>query len=388
MLRAMSERWKVPPMTARVACVRCETYEPAEVDAAVARALALLGGAGRFVRGGEQIVLKPNLLVASAPAKAVTTHPAVFSAVARALAAERVTLSWGDSPGFGSTEGAGKRAGLAAEAARLGIRTADFSHGREVPFPEGALIKRFTLAAGVLDADGLVSLPKLKTHALTRMTGAVKNQFGCIPGMLKGEFHTKMPDVERFSQMLVDLNRLLAPRLVVMDAIVAMEGNGPRGGDPRQVGVLLVSDDPVAVDTLGCRIMALDPSLVGTNVWGERLGLGSASDIEILGDELPVFAGFVVNRAHASTTRGLGSPFGRRMLAPRPFIVAERCTRCGTCVQVCPVEPKAVTFQGDDRSRVPEHDYVRCIRCYCCQEMCPERAIEVKTPPLGRLIRR
>ncbi|MDO8879681.1 MAG: DUF362 domain-containing protein [Coriobacteriia bacterium] len=374
---------------ARVAVVACDTYEPAVVDAAVGRAIGLLGGAERFVSAGERIVLKPNLLVASTPEKAVTTHPSVFAAVARVLAEAGTMLTWGDSPGFGSTAGVGKRAGLVAEAARLGVRTADFSHGREVPFPEGALIKRFTLAAGVLEADGLVSLPKLKTHALTRMTGAVKNQFGCIPGMLKGEFHTRMPDVDRFSQMLVDLNRLIAPRLVVMDAVVAMEGNGPRGGDPRHVGVLLVSDDPVAVDALGCRIMNLDPALVGTVSWGERLGLGSASDIELLGDELPVFADYVVNRSVASTTGGgIGSPLGKRLLAPRPFIVSERCTQCGTCVQVCPVEPKAVTFPDGDRSLSPVYDYGHCIRCYCCQEMCPERAIEVKTPLLGRLIRR
>jgi uncharacterized protein (DUF362 family)/NAD-dependent dihydropyrimidine dehydrogenase PreA subunit len=358
------------------------------MDAAVTRALDLLGGASEFARPGERIVLKPNLLVASAPEKAVTTHPAVFAAAARALAAAGATLTWGDSPGFGSGEGAGRKAGIAAAAAALGVAAADFSHGREVSFPDGALIKRFSIAEGVLAADGLVSLPKLKAHALTRMTGAVKNQFGCVPGMLKGEFHTKMPDVDRFCQMLVDLNRLLAPRLTVMDAVVAMEGNGPRGGDPRAVGVLIVSADPVAADAIGCRIMALDPALVGTCVWGERLGLGTMTDIEVVGDTVPVIEDFVVNRVAASTTRGIGSPFGKRLLAPRPFIIGERCTRCGTCVSVCPVDPKAVDWPGGDRSLVPSHDYGRCIRCYCCQEMCPERAIEVVTPPLGRLIRR
>lgn len=375
-------------MPARVAVVRCETYEPSEVSGATRRALELLGGAGRFVSPGERIVLKPNLLVASTADKAVTTHPEVFSAVAAALAEAGAILTWGDSPGFGGALGAGKRAGISQAAERLGIQMADFEHGRTVPFTDGRLIKQFTIAEGVAAADGLVSLPKLKTHALTRMTGAVKNQFGCIPGLLKSEFHTRMPDVERFSQMLVDLNRLLVPRLFVMDAVVAMEGNGPRGGDPRQVGVLLASDDPVAIDALGCRIMALDPGLVDTVVYGEKWGLGSASDIEILGDDLPVLPDYRVNRAPASTTSGLGSALGKRLLAPRPFIIAQRCTRCGTCVQVCPVDPKAVDWVGNDKSRPPAHDYRRCIRCYCCQEMCPERAIEVKTPPLGRLIRR
>ncbi|MBN2247901.1 MAG: DUF362 domain-containing protein [Coriobacteriia bacterium] len=372
----------------RVAVVRCDAYDQRLVDAAVGRGLALLGGAEAFVQSGERIVLKPNLLVASAPEKAVTTHPAVFSAVARALTEAGAELSWGDSPGVGSGLGVGKRAGIAEVAATLGIPVADFEHGRVMPFPEGNLIKRFTVAEGVAAADGLVSLPKLKTHALTRMTGAVKNQFGCVPGFLKGEFHAKMHNVELFSQMLVDLNLLLRPRLYVMDAVVGMEGNGPRNGDPRQVGVLLLSDDPVAIDAVGCRIMALDPALVETLVYGERWRLGSASDIETVGDELPVLDDYRVNRTPVSTTRGLGSALGKRLLAPRPYIIEERCTRCGTCVKVCPVDPKAVDWRGDDHTTPPAHDYDRCIRCYCCQEMCPERAIEVKTPMMGRLIRR
>jgi uncharacterized protein (DUF362 family)/Pyruvate/2-oxoacid:ferredoxin oxidoreductase delta subunit len=383
------QREEAPVSPARVAVVRCDTYDPAAVDAAVARGLELVGGASRFAAAGERIVLKPNLLVPSVPEKAVTTHPTVFSAVARALAAEGATLTWGDSPGFGGGEAAGRKAGLAEVASALSIAFGDFTHGRDVSFPDGALIKRFTLVEAVASADGLVSLPKLKTHALTRMTGAIKNQFGCVPGMLKGEFHAKMPDVERFSTMLVDLNRLIRPRLFVMDAIVGMHGNGPRNGDPLQIGALLFSVDPVALDAVGCRIFGLDPSLVETIVIGDRLGLGNITEIELVGDELPERHDAVVNRSHASTTgKGLGSPRLRNLLAPRPYIVHERCTRCGTCVAVCPVEPKAVQFPEGDKARVPEHTYERCIRCYCCQEMCPERAIEVKTPPLGRIIRR
>ncbi|MBN1192502.1 MAG: DUF362 domain-containing protein [Coriobacteriia bacterium] len=374
---------------ARVAVIRCDTYDTPAVEAAVSRGFALLGGAEAFARQDERIVLKPNLLVASGADKAVTTHPSVFAAVARQFASAGVELEWGDSPGLGIALSVGRRAGIAQEAEALGIPLADFDHGRAVSFPDGRLIKQFTIAEGVASADGLVSLPKLKTHALTRMTGAVKNQFGCIPGLLKTEFHARMPDVRRFSQMLVDLNRMLRPRLFVMDAIVAMEGNGPRGGDPRQVGVLLFSDDPVAVDALGCRIMSLDTTLVDTVTFGEEWGLGLASDIEVLGDELPVIEGYVVNRSPVSTSGGrLSSPTVKRLITPRPYVVHERCTRCGTCVDVCPVDPKAVTFPADDHARVPEHDYDRCIRCYCCQEMCPEQAIEVKTPVLGRLIRR
>jgi uncharacterized protein (DUF362 family)/NAD-dependent dihydropyrimidine dehydrogenase PreA subunit len=382
-------------MTSRVAIVRCGSYDEAVVQEAVDRALALLGGAGRFVKRGERILLKPNLLVGSAPSDAVTTHPAVFPAVARALKDVGATLSYGDSPGFGSTAGAARKAGIAEAADRLGIALADFSDGRQVSFKDGRFIKQFFLANGVLDADGVVSLPKFKTHGLTRITGAVKNQFGCVVGMRKGEWHARMPDVDRFCQMLVDLNRAIVPRLFVCDAVVAMEGNGPRSGDPRQVGAIIASEDPVALDATLARIAALDPELVGTIRYGEEFGLGTARDVEIVGDALDAFvlADFKVNRSPAKTTGSDKGPVTliRRFVVPRPVIRPERCTACGTCVAVCPVVPKAVdwaTPEGASAKRPPRHDYSRCIRCYCCQEMCPERAIEIEVPPLGRLIHR
>ncbi len=388
-------------MGARVALVRCDSYEQAVVDDAVRRGLVLLGGAERFVTSGESIVLKPNLLVASSPDAAVTTHPAVFEAVVRALTEAGASLTYGDSPGFGKPEGAARRAGIAAAADRLGVPFADFTGGTQISAPEGRLIKQWFIANGVLEADGMVSLPKLKTHALTRMTGAVKNQFGCIPGARKGEFHARMPDVERFCQMLVDLAQFLRPRLHVMDAVVAMEGNGPRGGDPRQVGALLLSADPVALDATACRLIDLDPALVGTVTAGGESGLGvwRAGEVELVGDALDSLAvrGFEANRSGGSTTgRGVGGPLGRwirGLIVPRPVIVEERCTRCGTCVEVCPVEPKAVDWVAGEDARgrdrhVPVYDYARCIRCYCCQEMCPERAIEVDIPLLGRLVHR
>ncbi|MBE0417670.1 MAG: DUF362 domain-containing protein, partial [Coriobacteriia bacterium] len=261
-------------MGSTVALVRCETYDEDVVHAAVGRGLELLGGADRFVTPGERVLLKPNLLVASAPGSSVTTHPSVFAAVARHLADAGANLSYGDSPAVGRPEGVARRAGLADVAAHLDIPFADFTNSRDFSARDGQVVKRWSIAEGVFAADRVVSLPKMKTHALTRMTGAVKNQFGCIPGARKGEFHARMPDIRRFAQMLVDLCAAVAPRLYVMDGIVAMEGNGPRGGDSRPVGVLLLSDDPVALDATACRLMGLDPTLVETVTLGQESGLG------------------------------------------------------------------------------------------------------------------
>lgn len=386
-------------MNATVALVRCDTYDEREVFAAVGRGLELLGGSGVFARSGEHVLLKPNLLAPASPDACVTTHPAVFSAVARHLAATGARLSYGDSPAVGTLQMAARKSGIAAAANACGVQPADFSAGRDISAPDGRVIKRWHIAEGVAAADAVVSLPKMKTHALTRMTGAVKNQFGCIPGLRKGEFHARMPDVRRFAEMLVDLTVALAPRLYVMDGIVAMEGNGPRGGDSRPMGVLLLSADPVALDATACRIMALDPRLVEVLSAGERAGLGvwREEGIEVVGEPLESFVAedFAVNRSPLSTT-GRPAPaalsrLARDLVVPRPVILPERCTRCGTCVQVCPVDPKAVDWQcpgGAAGGRPPAYDYRICIRCYCCQEMCPDRAIEVAVPFLGRMLHR
>ncbi len=383
----MTER----PLESDVALVRCDRYDPDLVFEAVGRGLALLGGADKFAKSGERILLKPNLLAGSAPDKAVTTHPVLFSAVARHVQAMGVRLTYGDSPGFGRAESAARHSKIAEAAEALGIPMADFTNGKTASFPEGRLVKQFTVAAGVLDADGIISLPKLKTHALTRMTGAVKNQFGCIPGLLKGEFHARMPELERFSQMLVDLVRFLRPRLYVMDAIVAMEGNGPRGGVPKQVSALLFSTDPVALDAAACAIIGLDPGLVPTIRWGEEFGLGLAKPLHIVGDALDSFtvADFVANRASAPITSSLpGVPAWilRRYVISRPAIESVRCSRCGTCVKVCPATPKALSF-GKGAKQPPVYDYDACIRCYCCQELCPDHAIGIQKTKLGGLLR-
>ena len=374
-----------------VAIVFCAGYDSAEVQAAVERGVSLLGGAEKFVRSGERILLKPNWLSADPPEKCVTTHPAVFLAVAELFLKSGATLSYGDSPGFQSPETAAKRTGFAEVATALGIPLADLRAGREAHFPEGRQNKKFTIAGAVLDSDGVISLPKMKTHGFQRVTGTIKNQFGCIPGALKSEFHVKIPDARAFARMLIDLTALIRPRLYIMDAVRAMEGNGPRGGTPRAMNALLFSADPVALDATMCRMMNLDPALVLTNLAGKEFGLGTylSEEITLLGDPLAQFvaADYNVSRLPDAPSKQTAKPSAlKSALTPRPYIVGERCIRCGICAGICPVSPKAVDWHDGDKSNPPSYRYDRCIRCYCCQEMCPESAIQIKVPFLRRVL--
>lgn len=216
-----------------VALIPIATYDQAAVDTAVLQGVDLLGGIARFVQPEERILLKPNLLSRALPQKAITTHPAVFSAVCRLLRESGYThLSYGDSPGNPTTspDKAAQASGIAEAAKRYGVEMADFFSGSVVPFPDGHTAKSFYLCRGVQDADAMINICKMKTHALERITGAVKNLYGCITGVNKAAGHAAYPDSWVFADMLTDLHRCVRPRLHIMDGIIAMEGNGPTSG--------------------------------------------------------------------------------------------------------------------------------------------------------------
>jgi len=375
----------------KVVLIKCESYEYDLVKDSIERGLSLLGGISQFVKKGEKILVKPNILVGDAPEKCVTTNPAVFKAVAEILIDAGVNLSYGDSPAIGNTLKAAKKAGLSQVADELDIKLADFKTGIEVFFDKGIQNKKFTIAKAIFDNDGVISLPKLKTHGLEKFTGAIKNQFGCIPGVLKGEFHLRLPDANDFAKMLVDLNTFISPRLYIMDGIYGMEGNGPRGGNPKRMNILLFSSDPVALDAIVCRLIKLNPEYVPTTKYGMQAGLGTYLEekIDLLGDGYENFFldDFKIDRNPLKSFKpGFLSGFMNKRIVSKPYIEAEKCVRCGVCVSMCPANPKAVFFKDDDRSIVPVYNYDHCIRCFCCQEICPESAIKLKTPFLRKLI--
>lgn len=375
----------------KVALVRCESYDFNEVKAAVQKGIDLLGGPGAFVKRGEKILLKPNWVLSAPPEKCAATHPMVFKAVAEVLQSAGPKLSYGDSPAFQNPETAAQKTGFAAVASELGISLADFRNGKEITFNEAIQNKKLTIVNGVLESDGLISLSKLKTQAYFKLTGAIKNQFGCIPGLLKGEFHVKLPSPVNFARMLVDINSYIKPRLYIMDGIMGMDGNGPTGGNPRKLNVLLFSTDPVALDATACRIVNVNPELSFTVIAGKEAGLGTylEKEIELLGDPLSGFIDqkFSVNRGRIQpyqTGEGL-IHFFSNLFVPKPAITKSKCAKCGVCIQICPVNPKAVAWRSGNQNNPPSYNYNKCIRCYCCQEVCPESAIKLKMPFIRRI---
>ena len=390
----------------RVVVVPCDSYDEEKVYRAMCSGIELLGGIGEFAVPQEKILVKPNFLSAAAPEKAVTTHPAVIRAMLRILSeAGCENVKYGDSPGHGSCGGAAAKIGLTPENT-FGAKLADMAEEVCTPFAEGMTAQEFYFAKEVTEADAVISLCKMKTHALERVTGAVKNVYGLICGYRKAAGHVKYPNASVFARMLADIHRCVKPRLHIMDGIVAMEGNGPGSGDPVPMNVLLFSKDPVALDSVFCTMVYLNPELVPTNTQGEAMGIGTyhRSRIEVVVPTAEAGGGKAetkpTGKANNSFERlnvtSLRERFGNRefqvdrqgtkqtfrsrysdfmtSLARRPTIDKNLCVKCGVCVEHCPVPGKAVNFKNG-RNEPPVYDYKKCIRCYCCQEMCPRHAI-------------
>ena len=374
----------------RVSIARCDSYEPDAVEASLSTTLGGLGGIGAFVRPGDRVLLKVNLLSRATPDRAVTTHPELVRALVREVKRAGGIPMVGDSPGGRVTPASldrlwrdtGMRAVCDEEDASLVSFDDEWVR---MPNQQGsALYASFTLARPVVDCDVLISVPKFKTHGFMMFTGAVKNLFGCIPGLEKAQYHVKVPDRDDFADMLIDLMQTCRPSLAVMDAVVGMEGDGPAGGDPRQLGALIASADCVALDVVAASIAGLDPAEVYTNKAAARRGLGPArlDDIALIGTEWRSLVPEGFELPARDLSRLLPAwlvPRMRGWLTARPVLESKAgCTRCKTCAQVCPVDAIVVDQDG------PHFDRGRCIRCYCCQELCPPQVIGLRVPPLAR----
>lgn len=381
-----------PAATRAVSVVACHDYAIDGVSDALSAALSPLGGMAAFVAPGQRVLLKVNLLSRALPERAVTTHPEVVRALIRSVRAAGGVPVVGDSPGGPNTLAQVRRVwddtGIAVVCAEEAVELVLLDDRCvRVPAPGGRLYSSFTIGAEVAEADVLITVPKFKTHGLMMFTGAVKNLFGCIPGLQKAQYHLTVPDRHDFGEMLVDLALACKPALAVMDAIVGMEGEGPAGGDPRHIGALLASADPFSLDVVASAMAGLDPLEVYSNrAAAERgLGPGKVEEVTVVGD----WRAFAPSD-FALPTRDLAARLpvwlGRRLrtlTTARPRLDrGDDCTRCRVCARSCPVDAITVGTDG------PVFDHVKCIRCYCCQELCPPQAIGLDTPVLARLLSR
>ena len=381
----------------QVYAASCPDYGQAE--GAIRALVEQMGGMGRFVRPGERIVLKANLLRAAPPESAICTHPAVVEAVAKLVKEAGGTPVICDSPGGALHKEAVLRSlyektGMAAAAAAAGAELSIDSSTRTVSLPEGKVLRQAEIITPVAEADGVIDLCKMKTHVLMSMTGAVKNLFGVIPGLSKVGYHATHPDHETFADVLLDLTGYVKPRLSLMDGILAMEGDGPgSSGTPRQAGLLLASANPLALDTAAGAIMNLPRQDNPVLLAAERRGLTPCrmEDVELIGgtvEELRM-ADYKFPASTKSNLMDFLGPLARpaerlckKALSQTPRIDGAKCVGCGICAKSCPGQAIAMTAPGK-KARISQK---ACIHCYCCHELCPQKAVELHQSWLGRLL--
>ena len=381
----------------QVYAASCPDYGQAEE--AIRALVEQMGGMGRFVRPGERIVLKANLLRAAPPESAICTHPAVVEAVAKLVKEAGGTPVICDSPGGALHKEAVLRSlyektGMAAAAAAAGAELSMDSSTRTVSLPEGKVLRQAEIITPVAEADGVIDLCKMKTHVLMSMTGAVKNLFGVIPGLSKVGYHATHPDHATFADVLLDLTGYVKPRLSLMDGILAMEGDGPgSSGTPRQAGLLLAAANPLALDTAAGAIMNLPRKDNPVLLAAERRGLTPCrmEDVELIGgtvEELRM-ADYKFPASTKSNLMDFLGPLARpaerlckKALSQTPRIDGAKCVGCGICAKSCPGQAIAMTAPGK-KARISQN---ACIHCYCCHELCPQKAVELHQSWLGRLL--
>lgn len=340
-----------------------------------------------FVKG-KKILLKPNLLGAYSPEKAVTTNPVIIEAIVILLKEFDCDIYIGDSPGGNvNYEHVCKETGIADIVNKYDLKLINMSTYGVSTYS----VCSFEIAYSKIydEIDYFINLPKYKTHSLLKYTGALKNLYGFVPGLKKTDYHRKYPNSKDFSRLLVELYNLVKPKLLfsVIDGIVGMEGKGPSGGEPRRFGYLMLSDVSSSLDYVASYMMGFNPLSIA-------LIKGALHSDGILPSRIPsnflwkqnvipnVDTGIVTMRNKILNNIPSVVSFGfKKMFWYKPVIITDKCKKCKVCLNSCPVQ--AISEDVDGNLSI---DYKKCIRCLCCHEFCTFNAIEIKKSYLARKI--
>jgi len=358
--------------------IKKATYDPATIRTQITEMLDSMGP--DWIRPGMNVLVKPNLLLPAAPDKGIVTHPTICRAVATWLLDKGAKVQVSDSPGVGSFRKVLTETGYKAALEGLDVEIKPFDGSATVDI--GEPFGRIPIAQEAIEADRVINLAKLKSHAQMYLTLAVKNMFGCIVGLRKPEWHMRA-GVDRlmFGRLLVQIYQAVAPSFSIVDGILALEGQGPgKSGTPRELGLLIGGENGHAVDKTICTLLGLDPADLLTSAQAREMGVFDGNvhvngDIQIIHDfKFPELNSLSMGPESFSR-------FMRKYVLQKPVVDNDKCKLCGECWKICPA--KAITHNV----RGVQFDYDLCIRCYCCLEVCLHGAICAKEPLLGRLRR-
>lgn len=362
---------------------------------------------------GKRVVIKPNLVAKKSPEDPAIVNPNFVSAVIRMLrelGADDITIA--ESPGgiynASRLRGIYSASGIDAVAEKHGVKLNYDLGYSEVPYADGKICRLFEIIDPILRADVIVDICRLKTHALTGMSCAVKNLFGTIPGIVKFEMHSRYPDYDDFADMLVDLCEMLSKRaqiISVTDAITGMEGNGPTAGNARKIGAILVSENPFASDVVASQLINCAGKISTVEHAAERgLSFKTSAECNVIDidggnyEELTVKDYVQPDSTRPNTIEVLKNLWGGKiykLFEPYPVVDHSMCIGCGECAASCPQKTIKMVAKEDagtkkalgaKGAKVPVIIRDKCIKCFCCQELCPHKVIKIKKNPITRIL--
>ena len=382
----------------KVSLTSCSSYDDSGLKDKILKSLIDIDFDPKMFNG-MRIGIKPNLLIPSAPERAIITHPVFFQIVVQIIKDYNGIPVLVENPAVHGLSTLLKKTPYGEIVKALNVEVSDMKETQLIPYDDAVQFKRIEISKAFFDVDMIVNLPKLKTHGLTVMTGALKNLFGVIPGLKKSRMHLKAPSRDDFSSFMMDLYGALLhgfdppkPILHIMDGIVGMEGEGPGlSGTPIPIGVIITSRDPLAVDWTSTQVVNVSPEDVPTLVTGFKRDfcISSADDVQIIGEDLDKvrLKSFQVSK-NSIFSNAVRWPFTsslfKQLFVEKAVPQDEKCTLCYQCMRICPA--KAIT-QANNQEKIPNYDYDKCIRCFCCMEICPEAAIKTQKGWLQWLMR-
>ncbi len=367
----------------RAVLIRQTTYDVEALEKAVDRLFSAFDFYER-ISPGTEVVIKPNLVMRSAPEEAIITHPNLVAAAALCLQKRGARVLVAESGGGlynpSVMKSVFRGCGYTAAAEKYGFSLYTACLSQPVELTRGVRCGTLSVLEPFVQPRQslVVNMAKLKTHGMMGYSGAIKNLFGTVPGLMKPELHCRYPEKEPFAEMLVDLCDYIQADFSIIDGIEAMEGDGPTGGQKRFVGALIGAQSPYAADLAGAAVIGMQPEEILMLKNAVARGLCDDAPVTLEGDPLESVQVPDFKRARSSDVDFLTRvpkplrPLAKKITTPYPRIRRKDCVGCGKCAESCPQHTIVV------RDHKAQIDYGRCIRCFCCHEMCPKHVIDIR----------